>query len=88
MSKVVYTWPYDTAIPPKEIDLEGNNCHTCKFAVITLIGECNKKINGKYVHQDGLCPSAWWCKYYQRASQQEIEDNSFDWSKAKRIYIN
>ena len=87
MDKVVYTWPEDTAIPPKDIDLEKDSCYTCRYAIITIIGECTKWINGEYAHQGGYCPSTWWCKYYQRADDFTIGMNSFDWTKAIRIDV-
>ena len=89
MNNIVYTWPEDTAIPPKNKNLyDGKNCYTCKHAIITILGECTRKENGQYIHQDGMCPSAWTCKHWQQASKFEMEMNGIDWSKAKRIEVD
>lgn len=88
MNKVVYTWPEDTARPPKDVDLNKTSCSTCAWATITIIGECDKKINGEYVHPQGLCPSSWWCKHYEKADDFTIKMNSIDWSKAAKIDVD
>ena len=64
------------------------DCSTCEWATITIIAECDKKIDGEYVHFGGYCPDEFTCEYWEQADEFTIEMNSFDWSKAKNIRVD
>lgn len=63
-------------------------CETCDHAVITLLAECSKMINGKHVHKGGLCPDEFTCKYYEEADRLTISMNSIDWENSVRVDVD
>ena len=88
MSDIVYSWPKAHKPPEDRFDRE-KSCQNCKYSLITIVVECCKNDkDGNWIHPGGWAPGAFYCDQWQQASEEEIKDNSFDWSNAIRIDID